>query len=122
MARAKLYVWDKWVKRLELLFVAYNITDDKRKQALLLTYGGEDLSDIFDNFPTNDVTPRPGNDQDTHYQRTVDAFTHHFNPQTNTEYQRYVFKRTQQESKSIDQFYTVLRQIAQTCGFTDVDR
>ena len=114
--------WDKWVKRLELLFVAYNITDDKRKQALLLTYGGEDLSDIFDNFPTNDVTPRPGNDQDTHYQRTVDAFTHHFNPQTNTEYQRYVFRRTQQESKSIDQFYTVLRQIAQTCGFTDVDR
>ena len=31
----------KWVKHLELLFVAYNITDDKRKQTLLLTYGGD---------------------------------------------------------------------------------
>ena len=51
----------------------------------------EDPSDIFGNFLTVDVTPRQGNAQDTHCQRTVDAFKNHFNPQTSTEYQTYTF-------------------------------
>ena len=39
--------WKKWVQRLENLFVALDIGDGVRKKALLLHYGGIDLSDIY---------------------------------------------------------------------------
>ena len=39
--------WKKWSSRLENLFVALDIKDEARKKALLLHYGGEQLSDIF---------------------------------------------------------------------------
>ena len=35
--------WKRWTNRLENLFVAVKITDEKRQNALLLHYGGEEL-------------------------------------------------------------------------------
>ncbi|KAK7091579.1 hypothetical protein V1264_009243 [Littorina saxatilis] len=52
--------WSKWIARLENLFVAFNVANDRRKKALLLTYAGNDLNDIVDSFPAADLTPREG--------------------------------------------------------------
>ena len=40
--------WEKWLNRLENLFVGVNITNDGRKRALLLHYAGECVHDIYD--------------------------------------------------------------------------
>ena len=40
--------WEKWVNRLDNLFVGLNITNDARKRALLLHYAGERVHEIFD--------------------------------------------------------------------------
>ena len=43
--------WTKWVMRLtNNIFVGYNVTDNAQKKALMLTYGGEVINDIFDMF------------------------------------------------------------------------
>ena len=39
--------WNKWIKRLENLFIAPDIIDTKRQRALLLHYGGQELYDIY---------------------------------------------------------------------------
>ena len=39
--------WKKWTTRLENLFLALDIQSEERRKALLLYYGGEELSDIF---------------------------------------------------------------------------
>ncbi|GFO32125.1 hypothetical protein PoB_005863000 [Plakobranchus ocellatus] len=45
--------WTKWVSRLKNnLFVAYDITNEARKKALLLTYAGPDLNDIVKHYQT----------------------------------------------------------------------
>ena len=45
--------WNKYIKRFNryLESVKSCIADDRQKQALLLTLGGEELQDIWDNFP-----------------------------------------------------------------------
>ena len=43
--------WEKYIKRLENFFTAFNVTDDAQKRALLLhIYSGPEVSDIFDNL------------------------------------------------------------------------
>ncbi|CAN7983460.1 unnamed protein product [Ixodes hexagonus] len=39
--------WAKWVDRFENFLVAYNITADVRKKALLLHYAGEEVYDLY---------------------------------------------------------------------------
>ena len=119
-ADSKAVRWSKWNKKLETLFVAYEVTDAKRKQALLLSYGGEDLHDIWDTF-TEEQLKVAQDSNDTVYSKTVDAFTAHFNPSSNTEYQKYLFRHTVQETDKIDDYYTVLHHLAPTCQFTDSD-
>ena len=40
--------WEKYVNRLENLFVGMNLKDDTRKRALLLHYVGESVHDIYE--------------------------------------------------------------------------
>ncbi len=43
--------WKKWITRLESnLFVGYAIEDPVRRRALMLSYGGEELNDIYDSL------------------------------------------------------------------------
>ena len=42
---------EKYVKRLENLFVGFNIANDSQKRALLLHYSGEEVNKIFDTLP-----------------------------------------------------------------------
>ena len=44
--------WTKYVNSLRNYFTAYNIEDDKRQKAILLTFVGEEINDIIDELPT----------------------------------------------------------------------
>ncbi|KAK7111487.1 hypothetical protein V1264_011109 [Littorina saxatilis] len=110
--------WSKWIVRLENLFVAFNIANDQRKKALLLTYAGNDLNDIVDSFPAADLTPRDG---ETHFQKLVDRINEHFNPQINREYQVFTFRQLTQTSDSVDIFYQQLKRHASLCNFANIE-
>lgn len=95
-----------------------NVTDKKRKPALLLHYAGEATNEIFDTLPDT----KPGEGEDT-FEKAVQALTNYFTPRQNREYKIYVFRQAQQESnEGISVFHTRLRQLAVTCEFADIDR
>ena len=113
-ADGKAVRWNKWTVRLDNLFTAYEITDNTRKKALLLTYGGDDLNDLVDTIPEENLTPASGENV---YDKLVKAVKDVFNPSTNTEFQKYCFRNAKQKSDSINEFYTELKQLAETCNF-----
>lgn len=91
--------WRKWLERFENYLVAMNIKADSRQKAMLLYFGGERLSDIWDTLKA------PDNDDDFAAVKT--KLTTHFAPQVNTLYEVYVFRNTRQtESETVDQFCT----------------
>ena len=93
--------------------VGFGITDDQRKKALLLHYGGEDLDDIFQ-------TLKPEKEDYKFAKAALDAY---FTPKQNTIYETIVFTRTKQESnEAVDQYCTRLRQLASKCDFADDER
>jgi transposase InsO family protein len=119
--------WAKWVRRLENnVFIGCGINNPAQKKGLLLMYAGPDLNDIVDSFEEALLQPVaavaaageqpevPGQDV---YQRLTAAITNHFNPRVNTEFQRYLFKKSVQETPTIDEFYYGLKQLASTCNF-----
>ena len=59
--------FEKWVKKLNILYTAIKITDANQKKAILLHYGGDELCDIFDT-----LTIPEGEDV---YTKSVDALT-----------------------------------------------
>ena len=82
--------WKKWQSRFHNFLVAMNVTDKKRKRALLLHYAGE---------PTNDTLPdtTPGEGEDT-FEKAIQALKNYFTPRQNREYEIYVFRQAKQES------------------------
>ena len=110
--------WQKWVSRLKNYFIAYKITEDLQRKSLLLTFGGDDLNDIVDTFSEEDL--RPGENV-THFDKLCSVITTYFNPEQNAEFQKYIFRHTEQMSDNIDEFYSHLLHIASTCGFTDMN-
>ena len=74
--------WQKYVKRLDNLFVAFNITDDKQQRALLLHYSGPEVMDIFETL----------GDTGSDYSSAKEHLTEHFSPQRNIEYDIFAFR------------------------------
>ena len=107
--------WIHYVKKLENLFVAMNIESKKRKKALLLHYAGDE---VFEIHATLDNT---GNEND--YAASKTALENYFKPQLNTEFQVFEYRQMKQnQSETIDEFATRLRQKAVYCDFTNKDR
>ena len=94
--------WKKWQSRFRNLLVAMNVTDKKRKRALLLHNAGEPTNEKFDTLP--DTTPGEGEDT---FEKAIQALKNYFTPRQNREYEIYVSVRP---SKS----QTRLRQLAVT--------
>ena len=82
--------WTKYVNRLRNYFTAYNIEDNERKKAMLLTFVGEEVNDIIDELPSEQTTPEKN---ETHFDKLVLAVQNHFNPENNTEYNRFIFRK-----------------------------
>ena len=103
------------------VFVGYTTTDEAQKKALMLTYGGEDLNDIFNTLSADKITPVSNTDE-TQFTKTVRALSDYFNPRQNVEFQRYQFRHTNQEQyETIEKYYTRLMQIAAMCNFADTN-
>ena len=104
--------WERWVSRLENLFVGLKIENDDCKRALLLHYAGEGVYDIYD--------AEKGETEAT-YTATKQVLTTYFEPKKNTQMEVYQFRSyKQKEGQSLDEFVTELRKLAKTCEFTNM--
>ena len=107
--------FEKYVKRLDNLFVATNITRATQKRAIFLHYVGEETCDVVDTL----VIPEPPEGSDE-YQTLLRALADHFEPQKCVDHHVYVFRQeTQKAGENITEFYTRLRLLARKCEFTD---
>ena len=111
----KAWKWTKYVNRLRNYFTAYNIEDDKRQKAILLTFVGEEMNDLIDKLPSEQTTPEKN---ETHFDKLVLAVQNHFNPENNTEYNRFIFLK-KKNTPNIEDFYRELEKPAAMCHFTD---
>jgi len=106
--------WNRWVERLENLFVGLKIDNEDRKRALLLHYAGETVYDIYD--------AEKGETAAT-YAETKQVLKSYFEPKKNTQIEIYKFRTFKQtEGQSLDEFVTELRKLSKTCEFADVDK
>ena len=104
--------WEKWIKRFENYLVAVNITNDERKQALLLLIAGEKVHEIYDTIQ---------GDADK-YVDTKNKLTDYFQPMKDTHMAVYHFRElTQSATEKIDQFVTRLRALGKQCDFANMD-
>lgn len=105
--------WERWVDRLENLFIGLKIDNEDRKRALLLHYAGETVYDIYD--------AEKGQTEAT-YTATKQVLKTYFEPKKNTQMEVYKFRSYKQnEGQSLDEFVTELRKLAKTCEFQNVD-
>ena len=104
--------WKTWLADFETFVIANDITDDKRKRALLLYQAGSRVHEIFRQLQDT------GEDKD--YKTAVDKLNEYFEPQKNRLYKVYKFRQAkQEEGETLDQFHTRLRSLSQTCEFAD---
>lgn len=105
--------WEKYVNRLENLFIGMNLKDDARKRALLLHYVGEAVYDIYE--------AEKGSTAAT-YDETKKVLTAYFKPKRNIQMEIFNFRSCKQKAnQSLDDFVTELRQLAKNCEFTNTD-
>ena len=104
--------WKDWLKRFQRFIMAMDIKDDTRKRNLLLYLAGPEVDKIFETLPET------GENKD--YALAVKKLSEYFAPKKNVLYEIHVFRQAKQnQEETLDQFYTRLCQLAQTCEFTD---
>lgn len=111
--------WQKWIKRFDNFLIASGITDNERKQAMLLHCVGDEVFDIFNSLPdpTNSAVNM------TCYEKAKLKLNNYFTPKINTEFEIYNFRQAKQiEGECIDEYYARLLKLSTDCGFTDRDR
>ena len=96
--------WNKGPDRFENYLAARVIKDATRKRAMLLHFAGNDIYQIFHKLENTGEAKE--------YDTAKAKLTEHFKPQQNVEYERYIFRRTQQNAnETLDQYYTRLKQL-----------
>ena len=93
--------FEKYVKRLDNIFTAMNITRASQKKAMLLHYVGEETCYVFETLTVPE--PPEGSDE---YKTAVKALADHFEPQKCVDYHVYAFRQEMQ--KSGEKHYRVL--------------
>ena len=109
--------WTRWLRSFELYLTGKGITVAERKRALLLHCAGLEVQDIF--FTLEEEA---AGENETVYDQAKKTLEKYFNPQSNVPYERLLFRNmAQNESETIEQYITRLRQKAVTCNFDKVD-
>ena len=85
--------WKKWLSRYENSLIALDITEPKRRKALLLHYAGQSTQDIFETLPDFPATDPAANI----YDQEVAKLSTYFNPKKNVEFEVYVFRQAKQQ-------------------------
>ena len=105
--------WKKWTNKLKNLFIALDIDNAKQKKALLLYYGGDRLSDIYNTL---------GDTAET-YVAAKTLLDGYFEPNKNLTYEVYNFKKLyQNEDEPINSYVSRLRETDNRCDFHDIAR
>lgn len=95
--------------------VVLNISEKKRRKAILLHYAGEEVHDIFSTLTL-------AQDEEDHYKQALDALNVYLVPKRNKEYVINKFKQSKRETgKTIDTFHTRLRKLAEKYEFENID-
>ena len=102
--------WKNWIKQFRLFIVAAGFEEEteKRKVALLLSLIGEQGMSVFNSFEIDEGKVK--------LQDLISKFDAHFNPKKNTTVERHnFFSRQQKLGEPIDEYVTVLKNLAATC-------
>jgi len=113
--------WKKWLRGLEYFITGKGVANAEQKKALLLHSAGPQVQDLYETL--QDPGPPPdhvGDDNADAYQKAVRTLNAYFSPRANIPYERHLFRQIkQEESETVDQFITKLRQQATNCSFTN---
>ena len=113
--------WKRWSDRFDNLIVAMNVTDNKRKRALLLHLAGEAVFDVFEGLVVATIPDDADPNEINAYTVTKQALDSHFNPKKNVEFERYTFRTAiQLPNENIDSYHARLRSLAKYCDFADI--
>lgn len=101
-------IWEQWVEVLECYFTAACIQSVKRRKALLLYIGGEELRTIHKTL----------GDEDDNYNITKGLFNEHFKSKRNYTFERFKFRKlTPTSEESAVHYITRLKAQALMCNF-----
>jgi len=107
--------WKKWIQRFKTLMLAMDITNNDRKQALLMHYSGEEVNELFDV-----LTVDPPAEGENNFDKSVQALSDYFSPTENTDIEVMKFRKLKQgPNEDIMEFITRLKQSAALCDFHD---
>ena len=102
--------WEDYIDRYEDYCLAFDVTDAKRKRALLLHSAVVDVKKIHKSL----VIHTPGENEDE-YTKTRDALNNYFMPKKNVEYEIFNFRQENQiPEESLDMYYTCLLKFCYT--------
>ena len=106
--------WSKWLARfIDNYLVAHDIKEDMQKKALMLLSAGPPVQDIYDTVKEAADT----------FEQAHKKLTDYFQPQTNTDFEVYKFRKlTQKPEETVDKWTTRLRQQAKLCNFENSDK
>ena len=105
--------WKTWKRRFETYLAAVNVTDDKRKRALLLYHAGQETQKLFDTFTDTGDT----------YATALKRRDNYFAPKKNVDFKTFQFRQAvQQDGETINQYVARLCKLAVTCEFSDADK
>ena len=121
--------WRKWKKAFEFLIVASGITNEERKRALLMCYGGPEIQDLYETLdeipqyspavPAHDGVPEIPAVLDV-YATAISTLDNYFSPRKNKIYERHkVRQQVQLEGESMDTYVTRLKKLSVACEWED---
>ncbi|XP_071176414.1 uncharacterized protein [Mytilus edulis] len=106
--------WTRWLRSFELYATGKGVDDKKQKKALLLHCAGLDVQDIY--FT---LTEEDGDDD---FDKTIKTLKKHFDAKINFSVERYNLRSIKQnETETIDQYITRLKQQVVLCDHPDPD-
>jgi len=111
--------WGNYIQKIERYFVMIKMTEADSKQAGLLYYGGQDLSNVFETLQHKMLARHP--ETNAHidiYEQTKTVLGNHFSNGESVTYERSNFRATKQlANESAKDYVTRLRRKATSCKF-----
>ena len=105
--------FSEWCERFDMYLIANQITDEKRKQAMLIAGIGAAPYKLMRSLCQNKVS-------DKGYGELIKIMLEHLNPKPNEIAERYKFhKRDRKPDESVSTYVAVLRKMSEHCGFGD---
>jgi len=109
--------WERYVQKLNNMFVAMDINNEVRKKAMLLHFVGEPVNDIVHTLQLGE-----GGNSENCYETLCSKLTAHFKPKTNRRIMIFKFRSAkQEESEPFEDYVLRLRNLASKCDFTDIE-